>query len=160
MYLFGCRFTLVIDHKPLTTILGPYKGVPSMAAARLQCWAIKLSVYSYDIEFRHTTEHCNADGLSRLPIHSIGSENYISEPALFNLSKLDSLPVTASPLATATHTDKILNKVYRHVINGLPDRVEPDLTPFYHKKDELTVEGRCVLWGMHVVVLQKLKENS
>ena len=35
-YLYGRKFTLVTDHKPLTTILGPKKGVPPLAAARLQ----------------------------------------------------------------------------------------------------------------------------
>lgn len=34
-YLFGRKFTLVMDHKPLTNILGPKKGVPAVAAARL-----------------------------------------------------------------------------------------------------------------------------
>ena len=50
-YLFGRCFTLVTDHKPLTTILGPKKGIPSLAAARLQRWALILSAYNYQIEF-------------------------------------------------------------------------------------------------------------
>ena len=42
-YLYGRMFTLVTHHKPLTTILNPRKGIPSLAAARLQRWAIILS---------------------------------------------------------------------------------------------------------------------
>ena len=38
-YLYGRSFTIVTDHKPLTSILGPKKGIPSLAAARLQRWA-------------------------------------------------------------------------------------------------------------------------
>ena len=35
-YLYGRRFTLVTDHKPPTTIFAPKKGIPTMAAARLE----------------------------------------------------------------------------------------------------------------------------
>ena len=69
-YLYGRKFTLVTDHKPLTTILGPKTGIPSMAAARLKGWALLLSAYNYSIEFKSTREHGNADGLSRLPLGS------------------------------------------------------------------------------------------
>ena len=41
-FLYGRRFTLVTDHKPLTTILSPKKGLPSLATARLQRWAMLL----------------------------------------------------------------------------------------------------------------------
>ena len=34
-YLYGRKFTLVTDHKLLMAIVGPKKGVPSLAAARL-----------------------------------------------------------------------------------------------------------------------------
>ena len=35
-FLYGRRFTLITDHKPLLTILGPKKRLPTLAAARLQ----------------------------------------------------------------------------------------------------------------------------
>ena len=35
-YLYRRKFTLVMDHKPLTSIFGLKKGVPSVAATRLQ----------------------------------------------------------------------------------------------------------------------------
>ena len=52
-------------HKPLTTIK---KGVPSVATARLQRWTLLhvLAAYHYDIEFRSTMAHGNADALPRL----------------------------------------------------------------------------------------------
>ena len=57
-YLYGRRFTLLTDHKPLMTILGPKTGVPPLAAARLQRWALLLSAYEYDLEFRPTATAC------------------------------------------------------------------------------------------------------
>ena len=46
-YLYGRKVQLVTDHKPLLAILGPKTGVPSLAAARLQRWAVLLSAYMY-----------------------------------------------------------------------------------------------------------------
>ena len=85
IYLHGREFTLITDHKPLTTILGPRKGIPPLAAARLQCWAILLSAYKYQIEFRSTTAHGNADCLSRLPLTNQSPEGLSSEPTIFKL---------------------------------------------------------------------------
>ena len=53
-YLYGNHFVLVTDHKPLLSILGPKSEVPSLAAARLQRWALILSPFSYEMEFRRT----------------------------------------------------------------------------------------------------------
>ena len=64
-YLYGRQFTLVTDHKPLTTIFGPKKDILSLAVVRLQRQAWILPAYHYDIEFRPTEKHANADGLSQ-----------------------------------------------------------------------------------------------
>ena len=61
--LYGRKFTLITDHQPLTSILGPKKGIPSLAAARLQRWAVLLSAYDYVIRYKSTHSHGNADGL-------------------------------------------------------------------------------------------------
>ena len=68
VYLYGRKFLLLTDHKPLTTIFGPKTGLPVVAASRLQRWALVLSAYQYDVKFRATEEHGNVDGLSRLPL--------------------------------------------------------------------------------------------
>lgn len=39
-YLYGQRFLLLTNHKPLTLILDPKKGIPVLAASRIQRWAI------------------------------------------------------------------------------------------------------------------------
>ena len=51
-FLYGKNFQLVTDHKPLTMIFGSKTGVPPIAAARLQRWALLLSAYSYTIVYK------------------------------------------------------------------------------------------------------------
>ena len=160
-YLYGRKFILVTDHKPLTTILGPKKEIPVMAAARLQRWAIILSAYSYDIEFRPTAHHANADGLSRLPLNSTLPDCISSEPRVFNITQMESLPVTVPQLRQATRNDQILSQVLRYTLDGWPvviDSKSP-LHPYSTRKQELTVEEGCLLCGIRVVVPAKLRKK-
>uniref|UniRef100_H2ZXJ5 ribonuclease H n=1 Tax=Latimeria chalumnae TaxID=7897 RepID=H2ZXJ5_LATCH len=66
-YLYGCKFTLITDHKPLMEILGPKVVVPTLAALRMQRWALMLLAYNYEIKYCKSADHTNADTLSRLP---------------------------------------------------------------------------------------------
>ena len=67
-YLYGRHFTLVTDHKPLLSLLGASKAIPPQASARIQRWALTLSMYAYTLVFKCTAQHSNADALSRLPL--------------------------------------------------------------------------------------------
>jgi hypothetical protein len=66
-FLYGRKFTLITDHRPLLAILGSKLGVPTKAAARMQRWALILSAYEYDTEYRDSASHANCKALSRLP---------------------------------------------------------------------------------------------
>ena len=79
-YLYGRPF------KPVTAILGPKMGIPPLVAARLQRWAWILSERKYEIEFRPTGDHGNADGLLTLPdyyrtVYNVHNTRVV-EPAL------------------------------------------------------------------------------
>ena len=117
-YLYGLKFTLITDHKPLLAILGPKKGIPPLAAARLQCWAILLSAYNYDIQLKSTSAHANADGLSHLPIIDTKTEDQSVEVILFNATQINSLPVTAQQIDRFTKTDPCLSKVLQYTRQG------------------------------------------
>ena len=65
-YLFGRSFTIESDHQPLF-LFGEKKGIPSLASARIQRWALTLSAYSYTIRHKPGRTLGNVDALSRLP---------------------------------------------------------------------------------------------
>ena len=56
-----------IEKEALSLIYGlrPKKNISTLVALRMQRWAILFSAYNYQIKFRPTTVHGNADGLSR-----------------------------------------------------------------------------------------------
>ena len=146
-YLYGRHFMLVTDHKPLTTILNPGKGIPPLATARLQRWAWILSVYRYEIQFHPTGKHANADGLSCLPLKGIPPEDTCPDSRIFNISQMESLPVTVRQLRAATGSDPVLSKVFRYVRSGWPREIPAYLQPYSNRRNELTVEEGCILWG-------------
>ena len=153
-YLYGRKFSLVTDHKPLTTILGPKTGIPSMAAACLQRWALLLSAYSYSIEFKPTQDHGNADGLSRLPL---GSRQPPDTTSAFMIGQVQALPVTSEYLETVTRQDPLLSQIHHYVREGWPSSTPEEYKPFRDHQDELTTQGYAVLWGNRVVVPCKLR---
>ena len=92
-----------------------------------------LSAYQYDIEFRSTQKHANADALSRLPLTGTGPE-ICKEAALFNLVQIWSLPPSAKQLQEATSKDPLWAKVLHHVTRRWSAVVEPSLQPFFNRQ--------------------------
>ena len=156
-YLYGRPFILFTDHKPLTTILAPSKSVPPLAAACLQRWALLLSSYDYRIVFRPTKAHANADGLSHLPVPYSSNEPYLPDPKLFNIQQIETLPLMAAQLKTATARDPELSKVLTFTKTGWPLKVPPVLLPYWNRREELSVESDCVLWGIRVIIPRKFR---
>ena len=111
-----------------------------MTVARLQCYALFLAGLDYSIEYKKTTQHGNADGLSCLPLE---------------VSQMQVLPVSADMIRQATQRDPILSCVMEHTKQGWPAVHEKELEPFYRKKEELTIQDGCLMWGSWVLIPSK-----
>jgi hypothetical protein len=48
-FIYGRRFTLLTDNRPLVSIFGNRKGIPVHSANRLQRWAATLVAYDFTI---------------------------------------------------------------------------------------------------------------
>ena len=150
-FLYGRKFALVTDHKPLQAILGPKSAVPTLAAARMQRWALVLSAYDYDLAYRRSEEHLNADALSRLPCQD---SSVAMEGEVYSLGAVrEDFPIMAVDIARATLKDPLLCKVHQYTMNGWSETCDDvELKPFHNRRYELSCEQGCVLWGIRVVV--------
>ena len=127
-YVYGREFTLVIDHRPLCKILGLKEGVPPLAAARMQRWALLLSAYQYKIEFISGKSNKCADCMSRLPSFSKRD----SAEKVHVIVAIDDLPVTAAQVAKESSKDKHLASVLTSVQHGRwPSKISDKLLPNY-----------------------------
>ena len=68
-------------------------------------------IFQYEIKFRPTTSHMNADCLSRLPVSYSSLSDCPSISAVFNIHQIAALPVTAKQIALATLHDPVLSRV-------------------------------------------------
>ena len=159
-YLYGRRFTLITDHQPLTEIFSPAKYVPFLTAARLQRYALLLARYQYDIVYWKTSDHGNADRLSRLPINCPATEVDADGDAVdtFHVSQFDPLPVTADQVNRESRRDPTLAAVYQAVQTGDFSSCT-DHQSYYHRRFELTSHQGCLLWGALFAIPPSLQRN-
>ncbi|MEL6931000.1 MAG: RNase H-like domain-containing protein, partial [Cyanobacteria bacterium J06600_6] len=51
-FLYGRKFEIHNDHRPLEGLLGEQKGIPTMASGRIRRWALTLSAYTYSFRYK------------------------------------------------------------------------------------------------------------
>ena len=158
-YLYGRRFTLVTDHQPLTAIFHPEKGIPAMTAARMQRYALQLAAHDYEIKYRTSAKHGNADGLSRVPLPTGKTVQESDAMDVFYMNHMDVLPITASVIQNECSKDPILSKVLERTQHGWPQVSPVGLEPFFSKRHELSIFHGCIMWGIRVVVSQKIRNQ-
>jgi len=134
--------------------------VPATAAARLQRWAMFLGGLQYTIKYKSGKLHANADLLSRLPLPALEEDKkHIDTVGLFHVQQIELLPLSASDLSKETQRDPVLSKVYQATLHGWSSDPEPELKAYHRRKNELTVQGGCLLWGVRVVVPPRYQQR-
>ena len=164
-FLYGRRWTLVTDNRALSRILSPERDLPTLAAARLQRYALQLAAFTYDVELRPSENMHLADSLSRMAVpkrHAgLQAETEEDNSGGSHLLFMDGVaPVlTSGQIATATRRDRLLSRVLTYTHSGWPNQVEPELVPFQRRREELSTDLGCLLWGGRTVIPHCLRRQ-
>lgn len=155
-FLMGIRFTIRSDHKPLETIFGSNKGIPQMAAARLQRWALYLSSFDYKLEYISGKANIKADCLSRLPQKQDDDEKF--EFDYINWVE-DFVPVDFDMIRNETRKDPVFGKVFNYISTSWPNSCKKDseIAPFFRRRSELSIENSVIMWGYRVLIPGQLR---
>ena len=167
LYLYGCPFTVVTDHKPLETIWNNPRSSPP---ARLIKWSLKLQCYDYKIKYQSGKLNA-ADWMSRHPLPSTKdsdrgtqvAEEYVN----FLIDNAAPKAMSLAEIKAATTSDKTLQEVItRHATGNwelqstLLDTDIAALRSFAALRSELTVSSDgVVLRGSSIVIPKSLQQR-
>lgn len=155
-YLYGNKFVLVSDHKPLLGLFNENRPIPAQASARIQRWALTLAGYDYELHHKKGVDHANCDALSRLPLPIVSSIDEAPCEYVNLVQELDDSVVTADMIKRGVQQDPILARVYQALLSGWSS--DESIAEYAKFKDELSLFEGCILRGARVVVPPKLRQ--
>ena len=105
---------------------------------------------------------CHADAMSRLPLND-PERDEVPLPAevVFLLQTLDYSPITSEQIRIMTRRDPVLSKILDYVTTGAwhTNCVYSNLSAYFNKQDEISIEQGCVLWGTRVIIPSRGRER-
>lgn len=155
-YLFGRKFILITDNKPVAQIFSPQKGLPTLSAMRMQHYAVFLESFNYEIRYRNSKMHGNADGMSRLPIPNYNSKQYLEVADVLEIQQIETLPISVEELAQHTNRDVEI----RHLIQALQvGRSIDNCNRFGIDQNEFSMQKGCLMRGIRVYIPSALRSR-
>ena len=107
--------------------------------------------------YRRSEDHTNADVLSRFPV---AGSTLATELRVNYFTYTNDLPITAQQISAETRKDRVLSRVLNHVLIGWPNYLDDDeLEPYFHRKDELSIDQGCILWELRDVIPTKYRPH-
>lgn len=131
------------------------KSLSVLTASRMQHYVMFLSAFAFDIKYKLSEDHCNADAMSRLPLSTTIHETY-DKSDVFEVSQIETLPLTASIVANETQADKSL----QHLFNGLRSgNVVYKNYRFNLPQTEFSLQQGAIFRGHQILILQSLRKS-
>ena len=154
-FIYGRPVVIKTDHKPLLGLLSPTKPLPTVVSPRVVRWRVTLLAYQYRLEYSPAAKQGNSDALSRLPLG--GQEEPVVQPGdvLHMIETVDHMGAKAAQIREWSAKDSVMATVIRYVQFGWPDKVSDTLSAYYSRREELSLQEGCLLWGSRVVVPPK-----
>ncbi|XP_018399901.1 PREDICTED: uncharacterized protein K02A2.6-like [Cyphomyrmex costatus] len=116
----------------------------------MQHYAVFLQAFNFEIKYRKSIEHANADGLSRLPIQERSNGNF-DVIDIFQIENVEALPVTAKSIREGTDKDALLLKMRQALIKG------KSLIPLGYNDGEFALQDGIIFRKERVVIPKNLR---
>ena len=157
LYVYGKKFDLETDHKPLIGIF----DVSGNRSPRIHRWSLRLLPYNFNLKYIPGPQN-PADPLSRNPLQRMtnGSSGYeLEAERQCNFTIAHALPkaVTLSDLLEASETDEEVQEI-KKALQSNTWHQSPLLKPYVPVKDELAYKSGLVLRGDRIIIPQKLRK--
>ena len=147
-YLYGCKFQVASDHKPLEMI-----SLKNLIATppRLQHMLLRLQEYDLSIICRPGKEITLADGFSRLPNKKIKEEINLNVRVYFVQFSIETL----TQIHQATKADLIFCELRETILQGWPNtfrEISKNLQPYCSYRDELAIENGILMKSGRIII--------
>lgn len=152
-YLYGRKFKVVTDHKPLVAII--QKGLVN-SPPRLQRMLLKLQGYDMEVEYQPGKDIVLADTLSRLP--STHNTETIDLDVRVDFVRFSDERI--QELRNKTKADPVLQALSETIVTGWPEAIKElptSIRSYWSFRDELSVEDGILLKGTRVVIPESMQ---
>lgn len=151
MYLFGKKFELVTDHKPLEVIFSP----KSKPCARIERWVLRLQAYDYTVIYRPGKNNI-ADPFSRLCAEAsakpFDEEYHVNQIAEYARP----IAVSLKDLTEASLEDAEILLVKEGLLN---DKWDNSVNKYRIFATELWLHNDVLLRGNKIIIPTKLRKR-
>ncbi|XP_062713419.1 uncharacterized protein LOC134290321 [Aedes albopictus] len=156
-FLLGRHFTLRTDVQGVAFILNSSREESKRALTRADGWALRLSPYSYDVEYVRGMDNI-ADPSSRL--YNGEDEPFNDDASPWEIGRLEANSVeilTEDEIITATSEDETLKPVLAALESGLWSDVDKT---YHNVRDELSVQDGMIIKTGCAVIPTSLQDKA
>ena len=138
---YACERSSFVNFPPPVKVLGRKKGIASLATLGVRTKSSSNQHSNMPTQMALLDYHC----LIAARWNTGGNQ-------VTSVCQIEPLPVTAQSVTQATRKDPDLSKVLCYTKEGWPAKVSKELKAYASRKNEITIEAGCLLWGIQVIV--------
>ena len=152
VYLYGIKFKVLSDHKPLEVIYSK----AHKPSARIKRWVLRLQPYNFTVKYLPGSKNI-ADTLSRLVHGKAGSKPNVADHYIrFVAENAAPKAIPIQEIEKLSAVDKELSAIREVIQTGKLHQLPRE---YRHVSGELTVLGKLVLRGSRIVIPQVPRER-